>query len=568
MAQAATLNTIFTKHHGPASKICDFLCEAQLSEVSRVFQQANGHAMERVEARIALRDREAPRELERARSTLFRRPDQPLQEVVDEVEAGIRALEILVNPGRPAMFMALWIAMRPRVDRWVQDDRRDYLIVFLSTLKAKMRTVEENIGAPQPEAGGENPIEELVKCMDDFVCKDSLVERTLRIVAQPPLSRLGTLHASQKDAAAAHEDLIADFAQIDQRHTHSFALERFNSAEVVAREGQEFKDHALRGLWAGDLRPAIGEGPDVGASAAEIRAWMNDPANAQALARPVEFLNIGGYMPPEILKLTGLKHLRWDGRDLPLRALPEGFENLQRLEVVRLLGHRFSEVPTVLARLPALNINRFALLDNELPIRVLPEWLCDRHNFFTFSGFSGNENQIARIGQFLGILENDGAHSLQFFSYFGLPWQEITEIPFRVLLEENLRLPNIPVFCVILLDYIYNHFLEYVVGPGVAVPVDARGQAINQMDLGRKIEYPIWDCPFITIPFLTIYYALLIPLVLLGMAWESLTAPIQLFNYYLLSPFIMFIRDQLNYPRMVHVRDLPAQPALPAAPKM
>ena len=515
--QEPSLRPIFSIPQGPLANICSFLCDTRLSELNQAFKRANLSAMRQEEARLQIRDKVSAERVAMAWEELGDR-DRPLEEVVQGMSLEVRGIQNRLD------LPDIWGKILESLPRWLQGGRRDHLVAFLAQVKAIITPLLRQIDAPQPRALGLPLVDEFQKCLNDFVMRDSLPERLERIFARDDGLRLENLHANQKEAVDASRDLARRFARIAHEQNHLFSYERFMRTEDAARVGEALKDSKIERLWR-SIRLQVGVGPVPFSSAAEIRAWMNNRANAAHLAQ-VTHLQCTGFLPPEARFLNGLRFLEWQGEDCPLTELPHWFGLLGGLERLVLQAHDFAEVPAELEHFPALE--SIEIRDNLSPIRALPDWLYERLNGFT-TGFpwewmEDDMQQIHKIGRTLICSPHERSDQLrERFAYLRQP--PLAEIPFRLWFQETIRMPNIfLILCSVVMQL-------------VTLPI-------------LLISENLMRNPIVQIAMMIFALPFLIPGAILSAINHTLN--------YALEPVVTFIRDQMGYSRMVRLRDLPA----------
>ncbi|MBS0653371.1 MAG: hypothetical protein JSR39_07585 [Verrucomicrobia bacterium] len=126
---------------------------------------------------------------------------------------------------------------------------------------------------------------------------------------------------------------------------------------------------ALKKIWPRiQMQIDFSESP-VPCTASAIRAWLNDPANAEKIAH-IEFLDLSGMdlkvLPPEIGSFTGLQTLNLSNNQLQL--LPPEIGALARLHWIHLSNNQLQVIPSeIVSCMELVGLN---LSNNQL--QVLP----------------------------------------------------------------------------------------------------------------------------------------------------------------------------------------------------
>jgi hypothetical protein len=127
-------------------------------------------------------------------------------------------------------------------------------------------------------------------------------------------------------------------------------------------------------------------------------------------------------IPPEISVLGALEKLSWRG---PLLGLPEEMERLEKLTHLFLRNTNFSELPSVLERLPALEL--LSIENNQQPIRRISERLW---------------NNLMGTGFMHTIMSWYGAEKVRMI--YNIPLEQIRELPLEMWFLNNYTVPYIP----------------------------------------------------------------------------------------------------------------------------
>lgn len=317
---------------------------------------------------------------------------------------------------------------------------------------------------------------------------------------------------SQKRQAAACRilDGANGFAGVVAHSSLGLLPRAFRRGEALFLDPnvQQRLDRVLGNLWA-VIKGQIPEGPEAGAPAAEIRAWMNTRESEEPLGR-IARLNIQEFsiLPPEIGKLSRLNWLACHGTRLAhLTGLPDEMRNLRQLTSIQLWGQGLREIPQIVDELPQLRTLQIRI--NLTPIEVLPDHIWRR---FWRENFTD-----AFVKFILGNVRPPIHES-------GLDIGLLTNIPFGFWLQRTYSIPYLPISIAI-----YNALGNLVRRIPLAL------SCINILDV--------------------LFWVLLFPPIAVIQTLFNL--PAFLFNFlllYVVEPIATAIRDEMGYDRNVVVR--------------
>lgn len=376
---------------------------------------------------------------------------------------------------------------------------------------------------------------------------------------------LAALHRRQKRAAyALGETGVSVFREVQEviRNAQaSPAAFLFVGRKQLYSPIDGNLNHSLCQLWRrieGEINIAH---PAALAPNYDIRAWMNDPANAQAFDT-IQQLSLANnaIILPEIGRLRELRSLRVNGA---VRGLPQEIRNLQNLRNLFFDNSRFIEFPEeirALQRLTRLSIGseRIGVVARAQELggafHELPDWLAEMphlNRLFLNVQLDVLSDAIwRRYGQIDLITRIDDLLDGRRRSYppeirLGIE-HRLTDIPFSYWFRQNVYVPLLP--------------FANLVGD-LALPIM---RWISHCRLAASASWvtsiPYWV--FLGAPYVVLH-------VLVYAVQIALNLPAFLTNLlldYAIEPAITAARDALGYSRMVHVRDLPAMAApAPAA---
>ena len=528
---AVTLDTILSIPDLRDEIFEGFLQDPQLSCVSRAFRHANRLAMEQIGKRLTLDDKVTLDAIQAKTKEICESVcgsedghSETLTRLYNDVTLQIRNTVLPQHHPQRSTFLANWqkiandyyscLYMRAVANADpLTKNRTDRLIVIFHTLKQILWRM------PHEEE----------RAIGDF-CRESrnfIVREDLRICFMKARSFSAT-HAVQVHEVAVSDTQRALFEQLQPR---SFSVERFRRAHELVFDAESDRNLALSQLWS-HIRQRINAGPALNARVADIRAWINDIAN-QATLNQVRVLRCDlNACPPEIGRLSGLMSLRLSNG--AMRTLPATFENLHNLQMLDLSGQRFREIPEVISRLPVL----WALnMENNPDLRRMSDTFAQNflgwRTFLADTLFGSLWFSVVRRG--IDLADWRDQH------YFSAR-DQLTEVPFSIWFRDSFSIPHIPLMA-------------------------AYGTAWAFLNIAEKIiHYCEGFSDWLALPGAMLTGMLISPLVLLTMILLFLDLPIFLFNgllAFVIEPLVTFVRDELDYDRMVHLgEDVPAQAAL------
>ena len=519
---AVTLNSILNCPAPKSVIFASFLQDPQLSRVSKAFQNANRDAMALIGSRIALDDN-ASVEATRARANEIcgtQDHEETLARLYNELSTQIREIPLDNDPARAIAFRTHWekistayAQMRQHGAPHLNDRSVDRFIIFLDTLK--------RIFADSP------PEQALVPFA--LEARNFLIPYHMAFLFKATASSFPAFHARQREEAVFSADLRNRFEQLEKR---SFSVERFHKAGEIIHDAEFELDLALSTIWR-DVRPVINAGPALDATAANIRAWMNDAANHAAL-EPLQFLTRDNLRtcPPEIGLLSNMDYLALTHGTIT--ALPQELANLSNLFMLDLSHQRFREVPEVIGQIPRLWLLN---LNNNPDLRTISDDFA--RNFLTWRTFLAD----ALLGS---LWLNVGINGVNFSEwrdqhFFGAR-DHLTDVPFCLWFRDRFSIPHIPLMGAYAIAFAWLYIFANAFQQPLAF---LRGIS----------ELLFWPAFFIT-------SLLMAPLVWLTVSLLLLDLPIFLFNGLLafaIEPLVTMARDAMSYDRMVHLRDEPAQ---------
>lgn len=519
---AVTINKILENgaKYNPTGEICSFLQDVQLSRVSKAFRLANTATVEQVGRRIALEDRASVQatsqearllcsEEERGSTAagLFAELFTAIRASVlapvkrAELEAGLYKLEQVYHKNLEAQDASSEHAV-------------DRIILFLNRMKqaltdfpAPLADQLEHAETPEQTAA----YEQLFNQGKKFLTRENLALRFKEVGRVIP-----ALYASQKDGAAFSATQASRFEELERS---SFSLERFQAAEEVVLDAEIDRDRALGRAWQG-IRGRILAGPQLGAPASEIRAWMNDPANQAQLQR-VYWLELDqvNACPPEIGRLHNLYYLGLSNG--MMTSLPRELENLTSLTALQLNNQRFNRVPELIRRMPWLSVVNLA---RNPEFRSVDE-ASARHFFGWGSLF------FEAVGDLLSVLTLDEHYATWRDLRLFCARDQVAEMPFSLWFRDAFSIPHFPLMGVLPIGLILSTIISLAVSLLSFLP---------------------------SILFVALEIILNLPVVALCLALILLDLPIFFWNAFIgmaAEPFVTQVRDYFEYSPMVRLQE-------------
>ena len=497
-------------------RIMDFLADARLSKVSRIFRDANRQSMMRTVRQLRGRD---PQELAKIDAfmkihlakipeNLFPSYDRFFDQITSEKFWPDRRSIRIVREAR---------AKALRVDDPQEREHNSYTLCAMHHLEGGVPELAARLHTKQ-------------------LCQAIAEEEDLDPTQPEQVSPfLAALHQRQKHEAYALGERAAqtfreNMAIVDHHHVPLQMFLFVQREQLLDGTIDTNLNGALSRLWQ-IIAPQINIArPHLDATAREIRNWMNDPAHEQALSAITHLSQRLDIIPPEIGRLRGVQSMTAEGA---LTGLPPEMEELQNLRTLGLyqttfpefpaeirslqqltflsIAGRFSELPEWLAEMPAL---RF--LKVTAPVRELPDAIWRR-----YYGLSDLDREFYLMSgdRLTPPLEINSPH--------------LTEIPFSCWFKENIHVPYVGFFL----------FFEEVTR-GISECLTRWRSATSN----SWLAVPFWlflNGPAFGILFLMfgIHYLLNLPAFLINL----------LLNY-AVEPALTALRDELGYSRMVHAR--------------
>ncbi len=474
---APTLHTVFqdgTKHN-PATVICGFLDSTQMSGVDMLVRAANLNRMQQVQRHTEQTAKPLTDRVQSQVSELFSEDERPKRERVISLHTAFnREIGVIKRQLPFIKALTLDFAYGDFAVQFLQRFQNPELDVDNATLDRYAVFFHKNLAHAklwQAELGDADQAERnyqiAVSQMQELAISEGLIRRFRENApaqaqdgAQIPAlvaRHFEVVHASQRACitSGSYEDHA--FVELASTHRHSFSQERLREQEMLAQRNQITANYHLIVLWqaiVGQVHP----GPNPPQTPMEIRAWMNDPQNADALAQ-VHTLNLDfGFsalgewslrhrrpmLPAEIGQLRGLRSLICRGLDQGggLIGLPNELAHLTQLRDLVLDGNNFTRVPPVLAEMGAVNIH---FINNRVPITELPEAVARTHcngwraYLVDFArGMYGLDHTLFRISFREGVPPQD-ERSLR------LDYGALTDLPFFLWFKELFSIPYIPI---------------------------------------------------------------------------------------------------------------------------
>lgn len=534
--QAITMSSILAdgSKHTPAVEICSYLYDTRLSLVNKAFNRANKTLKERVGQELNWTLPEAVRVIEHFREEHLegRAVHELLPALFQELSQAVETLLPLVPQNRTVTLRIAWGKMVQSYNACQQEEEgrakeihTGFFLYNLHHLKSDLARLRDHLANQNElQIHEDDPFNRCVTRLTCLVTFEKTRRRFDAVAGEE--NPLAACHASQKNAMNFSELSRATFSAHARQEIYSFTFNRFQNAESIILQSDFEKDVALMKMW-GQIRQRVNAGPAADALASEIRPWMNSPENQAALAQ-VHHVGLSGLniLPPEISRLTALKHLHCNGTaEGRLGELPEEITQLNNLRSLRLCNNNFQEIPDVILRLPPVFLD---LAGNDA-IQILPDTIFRRYWGWILGFVGDGAEQFFSLGRLCGAQFVNDMWTFQHLRYAGLPPEQFTEIPFSNWFAERFSIPNIPLF----VGGVGAFFLTFL-GDAVMWLI-ARLVNLNESVRGKILALIV-----------------LIPSILFGL-------PIFLINLAVES-IVTLTRDALDYSRMVRVRPDPVQP--------
>ncbi len=566
---APTLHTVFqdgTKHN-PATVILGFTDSTQTSEVDTLVRIANLKRMQQVGELVGQTARSLTDRVQVQKRELFEDDPRTSREILDALSEAangkMTAIEARLDPHQKNSMHELWGHARIFAREAQTPAAMDRMIIFFHKFNAHLDVWQ----AQYPDAPAvpdavqiAQSYQETNERLKKFIVPERLTQR-FQAVVHPQAGAgfntadltqmgrcLGALHESQRTAASLIEPGRVAFSQFAQAHLQNFSVQRFLKAEEIAFRTQFEADLDLNLLWDA-IATRVPHGPNPPRTAAERRAWMNDPQNAPAL-RTVAKLGLVGLktIPPEIQRLTSLRRLGCfgDARGR-LTTLPPEIANIPGLWNIALIDHNFSQIPEVLQRFRGYNW--IVLIQNEPPITAFPEifacqysnglishigdalwgmlrggigWVLHANRAQLLQGLSPYQIRVIDL-----LLDLAGERPLTTWQYFGIRPETLTDIPFSTWFRDHFSIPYIPVGIPILFLY------------GVWGALSELLSRILWDSLATAFKYLTGALAF---SFIALCFLVNLPIFLLN-----------LFINWAIVPIVELFRSCLGYSSMVHI---------------
>lgn len=326
----------------------------------------------------------------------------------------------------------------------------------------------------------------------------------------------------QKNAARetrGGHDRVRNFKLNHLEEVHP--LYALHSMERIIFDYKAGRDEQLLNFCGSLARRGL---PIPGATAAEKRAWLNDPQNEAALC-VIDLLWLDDYsdIPREIGRLKRLKTLiigssREANRGL--RYLPEELAQLTSLSVLRISDSDFNELPPVLGRIPSLSTLEIWHNGGLIPMRLT--------------------DKIARNSQATSFFMNCALnfplnmyYNRSSIEYLGLNSERLTHIPFFMWFRQECTLPSVDLS---------------KIGDLIKPLADALSSRLVAFCGGEICQNTF--AAIISTAIQVIWTVITIVPILL---YDILTLPINLFLIYAIEPIVTLIRDRLGYSREVQI---------------
>ncbi|MFI5334842.1 MAG: hypothetical protein ACHQT8_06770 [Chlamydiales bacterium] len=418
--------------------ILGFAQERRLSRVSRVWQQENLPILRRIIQQIRFEDAAMQAKMERVReelaasgATMFgavTAAHTALRQGVNSVLNTHGVNSMLLNGHFPRICQ---IDMVPGWYHWRRQTPGEEEMWDLQTL---IFCREWNVGLQQllaqlPEdLDGSPEYEALLEQAHRFTVQGDLALRLHKTTHDRRLNpqariedvaaALSALHARQREHARAlgqNDERAFHSAPLSDSHSYFLEVESEFRRRRLADPAQTL---ALQRLWHGSAQD-FEQNPPMDAD--EIRRRLMNPlqANPDFTSTFHENLSV---IPPEIGRCTALERISWSG---PLLGLPEEMEELARLTHIFLRNTNFSELPSVLERIPHLEC--VSIENNQQPIRKISGRL-----WTNLMGWGFAQTTTAWLfGQKIRVIWN-------------LDLSQVRELPFEMQFLNNYTLPYIP----------------------------------------------------------------------------------------------------------------------------
>lgn len=197
---------------------------------------------------------------------------------------------------------------------------------------------------------------------------------------------------------------------------------------------QQQLDSALETMWTPIQKQIDFEGMPISSNAHAIRYWLNDPANAEKIAR-ISFLSLCNMnltvLPPEIGNFIGLKFLLLSKNQL--HNLPESIGELTQLLALDLFENQLHSVPESIGKLTQLK----GLFLNENQLHSLPNSI---ENLTQLCKLRLEGNQLHNLPENIGKLTNLFMLHLSDSPLLSLPASifNLTKLPWMAIYKDLL----------------------------------------------------------------------------------------------------------------------------------
>lgn len=268
--------------------------------------------------------------------------------------------------------------------------------------------------------------EALIAQMNRFVAGGKLAQRFQKAAEDRGLNfrnikhvspLLNALHERQREyarALGANDERAFNPAPRSDDPSYFLRVESAFRRHRLADPAQEL---ALQRIWHGSRQDFAQNPPE---SAGRIRDHLMDERRNYDRVKSINLENLS-VIPPEIAGLTALEKISWVG---PLRGLPEEMEGLTHLTHLFFRNTNFSDLPSVLERIP---LELLSIENNQQPIRRISERLWTRQ-----MGIGFQHTVISwMLAQDIRVIYN-------------APLEQVRDLPFEMWFLRHFTLPFIP----------------------------------------------------------------------------------------------------------------------------
>ncbi|MFI5335082.1 MAG: leucine-rich repeat domain-containing protein, partial [Chlamydiales bacterium] len=365
--------------------ILSFVQEGRVSRVSRAWRQANRPVLQRTIQQMRFEDQASQAKMALVRAELAVSGETP-EEAATLAQRVLR--EVLENVRRALMQRSfLHINYYTSISKiahktfltWRNGHARApgaaemwnlRAIIFSRECSMRLHELLENT----PKHHDESPAyEALLEQANRFTAEGNLALRLHKAIENRRINQdvapaLNALHERQREYARAlgrNDERAFHPASTSDSHCYFLAVESEFQRHRLDDPEQTL---ALQRIWHGSAQD-FAQNPPEDADTIRLRLMLPREVQNRTSASH-ENLSV---IPPEIGRLTALEKIAWSG---PLLGLPEEMEELTRLTHIFLRNTHFSELPSVLERIP--NLELLSIENNQQPIRKISERLWTR----------------------------------------------------------------------------------------------------------------------------------------------------------------------------------------------